>query len=90
MGEAPKVSRKERKSFVGVVESDKMQKTRVISVARRVRHPFYDKVITKHSKFYVHDEGNESHLGDLVEIVSARPMSRLKRWRLVRVVQKAK
>jgi small subunit ribosomal protein S17 len=71
----------------GVVVSDKMDKTRVVDVERRVRHPFYEKVITKHSRFYVHDEGNESHSGDLVEIMSIRPLSRLKRWRLVRIVK---
>jgi small subunit ribosomal protein S17 len=71
----------------GVVVSDKMDKTRVVDVERRVRHSFYEKVMTKHSKFYVHDEGNESHTGDMVEIMSARPLSRLKRWRLVRVIK---
>jgi len=81
--------RKTRRTITGVVVSDKMDKTRVVDVERRVRHPFYEKVMTKRSRFYAHDEGNESHSGDLVEIMSARPLSRLKRWRVVRVVKKA-
>ncbi|MBI4051216.1 MAG: 30S ribosomal protein S17 [Elusimicrobia bacterium] len=88
--ENQETDRGKRKTFVGVVESDKMQKTRRVSVERRVRHPFYEKVQTRRSKFYVHDEGNESRIGDLVEIASTRPTSRLKRWRLVRIVQKAR
>ena len=82
-------SRNRRRVIEGVVVSDKMDKTRVVDVERRVRHPFYEKVATKHSRFYVHDEGNESRAGDLVEIMSIRPLSRLKRWRLVRVVKAA-
>ena len=82
-------TRNRRRVIEGVVVSDKMDKTRVVDVERRVRHPFYEKIMTKHSKFYVHDEGNESHAGDLVEIMSIRPLSRLKRWRLVRVVKAA-
>ena len=80
--------RNRRRTIQGVVVSDKMDKTRVVDVERRVRHSFYEKVMTKHSKFYVHDEGNDSHQGDLVEIMSTRPLSKLKRWRLVRVVKK--
>ena len=86
---AAETERGDRKTFVGVVVSDKMAKTRVIDVTRRTRHPKYEKTITKHSRFYCHDEGNESRLGDRVEIASTRPLSRLKRWRLVRVVEKA-
>lgn len=78
-----------RKTFEGVVVSDKMNKTRVVSVARLVRHPFYDKVMRKSSKFSVHDEGNQSKEGDLVEIMSTRPLSKTKRWRLVRIVKAA-
>ena len=83
------VSRVNRKTFEGVVVSDKMDKTRVVRVTRSVRHPFYDKVMTKSSKFHVHDEGNESRSGDVVEIASTRPLSKTKRWRLVRVVKAA-
>ena len=82
-------TRNRRRVIEGVVVSDKMDKTRVVDVERRVRHPFYEKIMTKHSKFYVHDEGNESHAGDLVEIMSMRPLSRLKRWRLLRIVKAA-
>ena len=80
--------RNRRKVIQGIVVSDKASKTRVVDVERRVRHPFYEKVMTRHSRFYVHDEGNESKSGDLVEIMSTRPMSKLKRWRLVRIVKK--
>lgn len=81
--------RAQRKTLEGVVVSDKMDKTRVVRVTRTVRHPFYQKVMTKSSKFHVHDEGNQARSGDLVEIASTRPLSKLKRWRLVRVVKAA-
>ena len=81
--------RGQRKIMEGVVVSDKMDKTRVVRVTRTVRHPFYMKVMTKSSKFHVHDEGNQSRAGDVIEIVSTRPLSKLKRWRLVRVVKAA-
>lgn len=81
--------RNDRRTITGVVISDKANKTRVIGVERRVKHPFYEKVMTKRSKFYAHDEANESHAGDIVEIMSTRPVSRLKRWRIVRVVKAA-
>lgn len=82
-------ARNRRRTIRGVVVSDKAAKTRVVDVERRVRHSFYEKVTTRRSRFYVHDEGNESHRGDLVEIMSTRPLSRLKRWRLVRVLRAA-
>ncbi len=78
-----------RKHFEGVVVSDKMNKTRTVSVARLVRHPFYEKVTKKLSKFSVHDEANASHEGDVVEIMSTRPLSKTKRWRMVRVIRAA-
>lgn len=81
--------RNRRRVVQGIVVSDKASKTRVVDMERRVRHPFYEKVMTRHSRFYVHDEGNESKVGDLVEIMSSRPLSKLKRWRLVRVVKSA-
>lgn len=84
-----KTARKRRHSFQGVVVSDKADKTRVVSVARSVRHPRYEKIVRRKSKFYVHDEKNESHKGDLVEIMGTRPLSKLKRWRLVRIVKAA-
>ena len=81
--------RPQRKTMEGVVVSDKMDKTRTVRVTRTVKHPFYGKVMTKSSKFHIHDEANQSHEGDVVEITSTRPLSKLKRWRLVRVVKAA-
>jgi small subunit ribosomal protein S17 len=78
-----------KRELVGEVVSDKMEKTIVVEVARRVRHPRYLKVMTKYEKFYAHDEKKEAGLGDRVRIIESRPLSRLKRWRLVEVVQKA-
>lgn len=85
-GELGRIS---RKIFQGTVVSDKMDKTRVVKVERRVRHPFYEKIMRKNSKFSVHDEGNSSHEGDFVEIMSTRPLSKTKRWRLIRVIKAA-
>src|SRR3989442_13584634 len=85
---APEV-RGRRRVIEGIVVSDKMDKTRVVDVERRVRHPFYEKVMTRHSRFYMHDEGNESHTGDLVEIMGTRPLSLLKRWSQVRSLKAA-
>ena len=79
--------RNARKTLEGVVVSDKMNKTRIVTVERAFRHPFYEKIMKKSSKFAVHDEGNDSKAGDLVEIMSTRPISKSKRWRLVRVVK---
>ena len=81
--------RAQRKTMVGVVVSDKMDKTRTVRVTRTVKHPFYGKVMTKSSKFHVHDETNSSREGDQVEITSTRPLSKLKRWRLVSIVKAA-
>lgn len=83
------IERAKRKTFEGVVVSDKMNKTRTVRVERRVPHPEYDKVVTRMKKFHVHDEENTSHEGDLVEIASTRPLSKTKRWRLVRIVKAA-
>ena len=87
--QANEQTRPARKVIRGVVVSDKAAKTRVIDVERRVRHPFYEKIIRRRSRFYAHDEENQSHAGDLVEIMSTRPLSRLKRWRVVRVIKAA-
>ena len=81
--------RSNRKTLRGVVVSDKMAKTRVISVDHIISHPVYDKTLRRHRKFYAHDEANESKAGDLVEIASTRPLSALKRWRVVRILEKA-
>ena len=82
--------RSHRKSVTGTVVSDKMAKTRVVEVERRYRHAFYGKIMKKQSKFYAHDEANESKVGDLVEIMETRPLSATKRWRLVEILEKAK
>jgi small subunit ribosomal protein S17 len=86
---AEEAERTARKRFEGVVVSDKMNKTRIVTVERSFRHPFYEKIMKKSSKFAVHDETNDSHEGDVVEIMSTRPISKSKRWRLVRVVKAA-
>ena len=78
-----------RKERVGQVISDKMDKTIVVRVERRVAHPHYGKVITLTKKFYVHDEKNEAGVGDKVAIEETRPLSKLKRWKLVKVLHKA-
>ncbi len=81
--------RAKRKLLRGVVVSDKMAKTRVISVDHVISHPVYAKTLRRHRKFYAHDEANESKMGDLVEIAATRPLSALKRWRVVRILEKA-
>jgi small subunit ribosomal protein S17 len=78
-----------RRELVGEVVSDKMDKTIVVEVARRVRHPRYQKVVTAYKKFYAHDEKSEAEMGDKVRIVESRPLSKLKRWRLAGVLVKA-
>ena len=82
--------RKKRKSVIGEVVSNKMDKSIVVRVDRRFRHPLYRKYINKSSKFMAHDEENECNIGDKVTIVKTRPLSRKKRWRLVEVVEKAR
>jgi small subunit ribosomal protein S17 len=84
-----KLVREERKVVEGIVLSDKMDKTRVVSVERRLRHSSYAKVLTRSTKIYAHDEKNESKVGDRIQVMEARPLSKLKRWRLVRVVSQA-
>ncbi len=79
-----------RKTRTGRVVSDKMQKTIVVAVERRIKHPLYGRVIKRTSKFYAHDEKRQAKVGDTVRIMEARPLSRLKRWRLVEVVSTAK
>jgi len=78
-----------QKSLVGEVVSDKMEKTIVVQVGRRVRHPRYLKVLTKYKKFYAHDEKQEAMVGDTVRIVASRPLSKLKRWTLAEIVKKS-
>ena len=75
---------------VGVVTSDKMSKTRRVEISRKVRHPKYGKYVKSRTVCYVHDEAEDSNVGDTVEITEARPTSKLKRWELVRVVAKSR
>lgn len=76
-----------RKTVVGEVVGDRPDKTIVVRVNRRVRHPMYKKVITKVTRLYAHDEENRAHVGDMVRVAETRPLSRLKRWRLVEIVR---
>ena len=79
-----------RKTRTGVVTSNKMDKTITIAIERKVKHPLYGKFVKKTSKFHAHDEKNECSIGDTVKIMETRPISKLKRWRLVDVVEKVK
>ena len=84
------MERKLRKTRVGIVSSDKMDKTIVVSIEDSVKHPLYKKVIKRTVKFKAHDENNECRIGDKVEIMETRPLSKDKNWRLVRIIEKAK
>ena len=79
-----------RKTRTGVVTSNKMDKTVTVAIERKVKHPIYGKFVKKTTKFHAHDEKNECTIGDVVKIMETRPLSKLKRWRLVEVVAKAK
>ena len=79
-----------RKEKTGIVTSNKMEKSIVVAVMRKVKHPKYGKFVNKTSKFVAHDEKNECSIGDTVRIMETRPLSKTKRWRLLEVVEKAK
>ena len=79
-----------RKEIVGLVVSSKMNKSIVVAVERKIKHPIYGKFVKKTSKFYVHDEKNESNVGDTVKIMETRPLSKTKCWRLVEIIERAK
>ncbi len=79
-----------RKTRVGLVVSDKMDKTIVVAVADRVAHPLYKKIVKRTYKLKAHDELNDAHVGDKVKVMETRPMSKDKRWRLVEVIERAK
>lgn len=81
--------RNQRKERTGEVISNKMQKTIVVSVKRRYPHPQFKKVVTSFHKFYAHDEKNEARIGDVVRICETRPYSKIKRWRLVEILEKS-
>jgi small subunit ribosomal protein S17 len=82
--------RNARKTRTGIVVSDKMQKTVVVAIERRVPHPIYGKMITRTKRLKVHDEENSAKTGDTVRIVETRPLSKDKRWRLVEIVDRAR
>ncbi|HHT62304.1 MAG: 30S ribosomal protein S17 [Bacillota bacterium] len=81
--------RANRKIRIGHVVSDKMDKTVVVRVETKVRHPLYGRIIKQSKKFKAHDENNESHIGDKVKIMETRPLSKEKRWRVVEILEKA-
>ncbi|MGN0522825.1 MAG: 30S ribosomal protein S17 [Eubacterium sp.] len=79
-----------RKTRVGIVTSDKMEKTVVVTIQDRVKHPLYNKIVDRSVKYKAHDENNECGVGDRVEIMECRPLSKDKNWRVVRIIEKAK
>lgn len=79
-----------RKERIGIVTSDKMDKSIVVAVERKKKHPKYGKFIKNTTKFVAHDEKNDSHIGDTVKIMETRPLSKTKNWRLVEIVERAK
>lgn len=79
-----------RKERIGVVVSNKMDKSIVVAVKRKVKHPIYGKFVNKTTKFSVHDETNTCNEGDTVRIMETRPLSKMKRWRLVEIIERAK
>lgn len=84
------VARKLRKQKTGVVVSTKMDKTIAVKVERRLMHPLYGKFVKRSKKFFAHDEENTCNLGDVVRISETRPLSKMKRWRLVEIIERAK
>lgn len=84
------IERKLRKTRIGVVSSNKMEKTITVSVERKVKHPIYGKFVKKTTKFMAHDEKNECSIGDTVRIMEVRPLSKNKCWRLVEIIEKVK
>lgn len=84
------VTRNTRKERIGIVTSNKMDKTIVVSVERKVKHPKYGKFVKRTKKFYAHDDKAECGIGDTVRIMETRPLSKLKNWRLVEILERAK
>lgn len=83
-------ARNARKVREGIVTSNKMDRTAVVTVTERVRHRLYNKTMQRDKKLYVHDEGNELNVGDRVRVMETRPLSKLKRWRVVEVLERAR
>ena len=79
-----------RKTRVGIVTSDKMNKSMVVSIVDNVKHPLYGKIVKRTYKLKAHDENNECKIGDRVKVMETRPLSKDKRWRLVEIIEKAK
>ena len=79
-----------RKERIGIVTSDKMDKSVIVAVERKVKHPKYGKFVKKTSKFVAHDEKNDCNIGDTVKIMESRPLSKIKNWRLVEILERAK
>ena len=75
---------------IGTVVSDAMEKTVVVRIDRRIQHPLYKRIISRSSKLYAHDESNECKAGDVVKVMSTRPLSKTKRWRVTEIVERAK
>jgi small subunit ribosomal protein S17 len=90
MTEATQTERSARKVREGLVVSSKMNKTVVVAVVERVKHPKYDKFVLRTKKLYAHDEANDANVGDRVRVMEIRPMSKLKRWRITDIVERAK
>ena len=88
--EATTLIRNLRKTRMGIVSSNKMDKTITVKVERKIKHPLYGKFLKKTTSFHAHDEKNECSIGDTVKIMECRPLSKLKRWRLVEVIEKVK
>jgi len=82
-------ARRTRASKVGVVVSDRMNKTAIVAVERMVKHPAYKRIVRRTSRFFAHDETNQAHVGDQVEIVETRPLSKNKRWRIARIIARS-
>jgi small subunit ribosomal protein S17 len=85
-----KEKQRNKKTLVGTVVSNKMEKTIVVKIGRRKLHPLYKKYITRSKKIKAHDEGNLCQIGDLVKVIESRPLSKEKRWRLLEILEKAK
>src|SRR5688572_18358673 len=88
--QAENEERGRRKTRVGTIVSDKMDKTVVVKVERRLAHPLYGKQVTRSKKYHAHDENNEYHIGDVVRITETRPLSKQKRWRVSELIERAR
>ena len=90
MAEQPTNERGRRKALLGQVVSDAMEKSVVVEIATRMRHPVFKKMVKRTRRFLAHDERNEARVGDTVKIMETRPLSKRKRWRLIEIVERAK